>query len=81
MATNATRFRVDLAAGTVEGPADYLASDNYRDCIARLKAGTSAVFNVGVTQGIPTDRLVEVVLQTDFAAWRGAQSFAAMARG
>lgn len=76
----ATRFKVDINANTIEGPADYLESDAYRRCIDSINAGTNAVFNFGATQGHGTAQLVEVALQTDYAAWRGAQSLCAMAR-
>jgi len=81
MATqNATRFNIDPTTGSIEGPADYLASDASKRCIAGILAGTNVVFNYGVRLGHSTKQLVEVALQTDYAAWHGMQSFAAVGR-
>jgi hypothetical protein len=78
--TNAIKFKVDPVKGTVTGPADYLDSDYFRRCIDMLNRGQSAVFNYGAHAGHETCRLIEIVLQTDYAAWRGQRQLAAMDR-
>ena len=65
--------------GIVSGPAAYMAErGNAR--LDNILAGGDTVFNAGTRfapQGTSVATLVLVSLQTDYAAWLGAQSLAA----
>lgn len=63
-----------FADGSILGPAEYLASEHYRACIAKIKAGQSAVVNYGGGSGQPVETLILVAIQTDYALWKGLQS-------
>jgi hypothetical protein len=61
--------------GTVTGPAQYMA-DRFDKFRANLEAGRNAVFNYGAMHGKGTaESLLLVALQTDYAAWKGMESF------
>lgn len=63
------------ADGSLVGPAGYMA-DRFSAFKAKLEAGDSAVFNHGLANGLgTTESLFLVAIQTDYAAWKGAQSF------
>lgn len=66
--------------GTLTGPAEYLASEAYRKCIAKIEAGDNAVVRFGATTGQSRASLLLVAIQTDYAAWRGMQQILAMGR-
>jgi hypothetical protein len=70
--TKATKFTVDLGAGTVSGPADYMATERYRETMRRISEGRSAVINCAPS-GVSLATLIEVALQTDYSAWQGAR--------
>lgn len=73
MRHTAGRFTVDPEAGTVEGPADYLDSKQYRDTLAQITAGRHVVVNY--PSGQPVGMRIAVALQTDYAGFRGAKEF------
>jgi len=72
MKTTVGKFSLD-ENGTIEGPAEYLQSPWFDACIKKIEAGQSAVFNYP-TPGVSTATKLLVAIQTDYAAWRGAQS-------
>jgi hypothetical protein len=70
---------VDGAALSIEGPADYLASAQYRACMRRMETGQSAVFNYGLSQGQDMNTLILVTLQTDYAGFKGIEQMCGQA--
>ncbi len=63
-----------FADGSIVGPAEYLASEHYRACIAKIRGGQSAIVNYGGGSGQRVETLILVALQTDYASWKGLQS-------
>lgn len=66
--------------GSLVGPADYMNSASYKSCIDSIYAGTSVVFNMGCTESPNVETALLVAVQTDYAAWAGAQGLFAMER-
>jgi hypothetical protein len=66
-------FTLDTETGTVTGPATYMREQGS----AYLKAlPTSEAFRRGAQFAPDVYTAILVFLQTDYAAWRGMQSFA-----
>jgi cell division septum initiation protein DivIVA len=74
-AQDRTVGRFTYSAGTVSGPAAYMA-ERYEARMAEINAGRDTVTNMGLAQHGDTVLAVLVSLQTDFAAWAGMRSFA-----
>lgn len=70
-----TRFKVNLATGTVEGPKEYLESEAYQATKAKIERGEHVLIEAAPV-GTPLATLIEVIFQTDYAAWLGMRSFA-----
>ena len=65
-------FTLDMATGDLVGPADYMASENYRRKMAAIEAGTDMLSTSPfASRDLGTAILVSI--QTDYAAWRGQQ--------
>ena len=71
-APNGSRFHANVATGEITGPADYLASPNYQRTKREIEAGTHCLIRFAPV-GTPTGRLIEVILQTDYAAFLGEE--------
>ena len=83
MTTTVGRFAVsDDGTGrlSIDGPADYLASEHYSSVVARIASGGSAVVNYALRDGRPLAQAVAVALQTAYAGWLGMRGFAAAVR-
>jgi len=64
----------EIRDGAVYGPAEYMRErGNAR--IAKIEAGNDAVFNFGCLKSPDVETAILVSLQTDYAGWRGMQSF------
>jgi hypothetical protein len=70
----AGRFSYDPTAGTVSGPAAYMA-ERYAARMEQINAGRDVVANMGFARGGDTVLAVLVSLQTDYAAWAGMREF------
>ena len=72
------KFTMD-ETGTISGPADYMASEQFARRLRAIEAGTDML---STCQYASSDPLVAalVSIQTDYAAWRGAQQIHAMGR-
>ena len=71
----ATKFRVNVHTGEVVGPAAYLASDHYRCTKRKIEDGTHVLIGA-FPPNTPIGTMIEVILQTDYAAWKGARQLA-----
>lgn len=65
------------ADGSIVGPADFLATQSYRDAVSKIERGESAVVNFAPI-GTPIAAAIAAALQTAYAAWVGQQSIARM---
>ncbi|TMC01251.1 MAG: hypothetical protein E6J41_33310 [Chloroflexi bacterium] len=71
-----------VSDGTVIGPKDYIESEWYERRIARIEAGTDAVFNYATqNEGQDPVRAILVSLQTHYAEFCGWRRTQAMVRG
>ena len=61
--------------GKVAGPVDYIRSEAFQACCRRIERGESAVVT-HAPAGIPFLQLLATAIQTDYAAWAGAQEMA-----
>jgi hypothetical protein len=59
---------------TVQGPAAYMRSTHYAECIRKIEAGQSAVINYAPASQQDFLTLLGVAIQTDFAGWKGLQT-------
>ena len=69
------KFNVNLATGVVTGPADYLASESFRETKRKIENGTHVL--IGASPSTPLGILLAVIFQTDYAAWEGMRRFVA----
>ena len=67
----ATKFEFNVQTGEIVGPAAYLESDHYRRTKQKIENGTHVLIGAFPTH-TPIKAMVEVILQTDYAAWKGA---------
>ena len=66
------RFSVNVNTGSITGPVDYMASEAFKVCKAKIENG-SHVLLATAPAGTPFDKLLAVIFQTDYAAWKGLQ--------
>ena len=75
---NQTKFRVDVKTGSVEGPADYMNSESFRETARKINDGSHVLIGAAPV-GTPVDALICTILQTDYAAWLGMRAFSVRA--
>jgi hypothetical protein len=82
MATTATTepttvgaFTYDPITSTVSGPADYMRSADYAECIAGITNGTSHTFRACVEHSPTPEIALLVTIQTNYAGWHGMETF------
>ena len=74
------RFKVafDSKGGaTITGPADYMNSERCQKLLDSIEAGTQVLIPA-FPPGTPMNTMVEVILQTDYAAFLGMKQLAGM---
>ena len=62
--------------GIVTGPGDYMKEQGCKR-LHKIEKGQDSVVNFAIRSGHQVDRAVLVSLQTDYAAWLGAQQLRA----
>lgn len=72
------RFKVTLDAkggATIKGPADYMASQQYRETMDSIENGTHVLIRA-FPPSTPIETMVEVILQTNYAGYLGMKQLA-----
>lgn len=65
-------------SGTITGPAAFMESEQYARKVAEIQSGRCPVFNYGAAGASPSAEVAFLVsVQTEYAAWKGAQLFRA----
>jgi len=78
----ATQFHVDAISGDIFGPEDYMQSAHFAATKAKIEDGSHVLLNAGLWANDQSlDRLLEVIFQTDYAAYKGAREIAALSIG
>lgn len=73
--TTVGAFTFDSATSEVTGPAEYIRSAEYRRCVASIEGGTSHCFRAAMEHSPNLETALLVTIQTDYAGWRGLQTF------
>ena len=72
---NVCKFKVNVATGEVVGPQEYLNSEQYQETKRKIENGTHVLIGA-FPSDVPTGTMLEVILQTDYAAWKGYREMA-----
>lgn len=73
--TTVGRFTFDTATSEIQGPADFIRSDDYRRCIASIENGTNHTFRAAVEHSPTFETALLVTVQTCYAGWQGMETF------
>jgi hypothetical protein len=73
-------FTFEPDTGTIQGPAEFMRSADYRECIRSIETGTSVTFRGAyeyqMSQPAPSfGTALLVTVQTCYAGWHGMQTF------
>lgn len=71
---NHTRFTV-TDDGKIQGPAGYMRSENFQETKREIENGTHVLIGA-FAPGTPIATMLQVIFQTDYAAWVGEQQMA-----
>lgn len=71
-------FTFDSATSEISGPAEYIKSVDYRECIASIEQGRNHTFRAAVEHSPSFEIALLVTIQTNYAGWHGLQTFNAM---
>ena len=67
----------EVENGNVIGPKEYMESDSYAKTRHEIEEGTHCLFS-HFEVGTPVDMMIAVILQTDYAGWRGTRQLISM---
>jgi hypothetical protein len=73
--TTVGSFTFDPADSTIQGPAEYIRSDDYRRCIASIENGTNHTFAAAMEHSPNFETALLVTIQTNYAGWHGMETF------
>ena len=73
--TTVGEFTFDPTDSSVSGPAAFMQSAEYAECIASIQAGTNHVFRAGMEHSPTLEVALLVTIQTVYAGWVGMQRF------
>lgn len=74
-ATTVGQFTFNPSDSTVQGPAEYMRSDEYRRCITGIESGTNPTFSAAMQHSPNFETALLVTIQTNYAGWHGLQVF------
>jgi len=75
------QIHIDAISGDIFGPEDYMQSAHFAATKAKIEDGTHVLLRAAPNFEQPLDRLLEVIFQTDYAAYKGAREIAALSTG
>ena len=62
----------EIGPDKISGPKDYLESESFKKCQRRMEDGTHPLIGM-FPPGTNLYSMIGVIVQTDYASWKGAQ--------
>lgn len=73
--TTVGEFTYDSNHSSILGPAAYMRSADYAECMASIKAGTNHTFQACLEHSPSFEVALLVTIQTNYAGWHGRETF------